>query len=201
MKVSVISEHGYNEAMLGLGLSFGKTSGIETLYSSAASTLRDEMFVVANRLAGRGNGHDKFLRMISVWLDIDAPLYWWKQMDTYKVGTVAQSESTMHTLVKRPFDVDMFDFPNGPDATACNIVDYLNELRDQYLENREKKYWDMINGFLPQSFRQRRIVSANYAVIRNIITQRKGHKLAEWEIFIDAMNNGLTYPTWVLPND
>lgn len=196
MKVSVIGEHGFAEAMLGLGLSFGKTSDIHSMDEFVAKDMGNQMFAVADRLAGRGNGHDKFLRMISVWLDIDAPLYWWKQMDTYKVGTVAQSESTMHTLTKHPFTPDMFELPDGMDVVTANLIDYLNDLRDQYFETRDKKYWNMINAYLPQSFKQRRIVSANYAVIRNIIAQRKGHKLREWDIFIEAMKNLETYK-WV----
>ncbi|MFQ8737578.1 MAG: hypothetical protein ACLSAH_17615 [Bilophila wadsworthia] len=99
MKTTILSEYGFHEALLGMGLSHGKTSGIISLWD-----IRDDASLKerALKLAGLGSGHDKFLRMIVVTLDITAPLYWWKQFDTYKVGTVAQSESTMHTLMKKP---------------------------------------------------------------------------------------------------
>ena len=128
-------------------------------------------------------GHDKFLRQIGVVLDITAPLYWWKQMDTYKVGTVAQSESTMHTLLKNPITNDCFESGKVPDF-------YINFLEDL----RQDGDFVKLNAWLPQSWLQRRIWTGNYAVLKNIILQRENHKLPEWKFFFDALLPALGHP-------
>lgn len=179
MNVHVLSEYGFHEALLGMGLSHGKTSGITSLCD-----IRDDAGLKerALNLAGLGKGHDKFLRMIAVTLDVTAPLYWWKQFDTYKVGTVAQSESTMHTLMKNPLTPEMFE-----GGLADPLLGHLEELR-------RRGDFAALNRQLPQAFLQRRIVQTNYAVLAAILVQRKGHRLPEWEVFINAALQGVNHP-------
>lgn len=180
MKVEVIERGEITPALLGLGLSHGKTSGVsygEFFYGGEGDDLLLQMSKVAQRLKGKGGGHDKFLRMITYTLDITAPLYWWKQFDTYKIGTVSQSESTMHTLMKTPFTPDMFE----GDVINEECCIYLNEFR-------ERKDFDNLNKVLPQSFLQRRIIMTNAAVLRNMVDQRHHHKLPEWKLFCDVVS-------------
>lgn len=199
MKVYVIEEHGLESALLGLGLSFGKTSNmtLQDIHDNKDG-VASRMLAAARRLAGRGNGHDKFLRCITVSLDCQGSLAWWKQADTYKVGTTAQSESTMHTITARPFTADMFelDEPDAPFVVA--FLEVLNNLRQEYVtatdEGQKKRTWRKLIQYMPCSFLQRRIVSANYQVLRTIITQRAGHKLGEWQAFRAGILCGVRHP-------
>lgn len=194
MQVAVISEYGVDEALIGLGLSFGKTSGMSRLDPET----RSDMLHVAEKLAPKGLAHNKFLRQISVYLSVRASIYWWKQFDTYKIGTVAQSESTMHTICARDFSPSDFEL-DEPDALYVQrFLSVLNAIRDTYMaeEDSEKKkaLWRQIIQYLPESYLQRRIVSLNYEVLRCIFRQRAGHKLGEWKQFIDRVFAKVRYP-------
>ena len=138
------------------------------------------------RLVRAGNEHRKFMRQIEIWTDITAPFYWWKEFDTYKVGTVANSCSTMHKLTYKPFEMDDFSHDHlsetGKDALR-SLIGTLNTLRDHYLETKDKQdWWDMIQ-LLPTSYNQKRTVSMNYENALSIYRQRRGHKLDEWHVF------------------
>lgn len=205
MQVKILSEHGYEEALFGLGLSHGLTSGMECDKRFCTSFPKEflRMEDVANKLAGKGNGHDKFLRQICVWLDITAPRYWWPEIDQYKVATVTQSESTMHTIHKKEFTLDDFEIDKsiyeftGPNGEECKYITpcrRLNVLREYYNVTKDKKYWEEIIKTLPQSYLQRRILTCNYATLRNIIAQRTGHRLSEWAVFIDAVKSQVKHP-------
>lgn len=139
-------------------------------------------------LANAGTDHGKFLRMITVTLDITAPLYWWKEFDTYKVGTVANSCSTMHKIADKEFTLDDFSHEQMHDAFRADLrrlVELLNIARNKFLETGDKRFWwDMIQ-LLPSSYNQRRTVQLNYAVLKNIYHARKDHKLDEWHTFCD----------------
>lgn len=139
-------------------------------------------------LANAGTDHGKFLRMITVTLDITAPLYWWKEFDTYKVGTVANSCSTMHKIADKEFTLDDFSHEQMHDAFRADLqrlVELLNIARNKFLETGDKRFWwDMIQ-LLPSSYNQRRTVLLNYAVLKNIYHARKDHKLDEWHTFCD----------------
>ena len=143
---------------------------------------------LAKRLCRSGSDHRKFLRQIFVSLDITAPLYWWKEFDTYKVGTVANSTSTMHRIHSQPFSLEQFSCDQMTGETLRHmksVVDYLETLRLLYLEKKDKKYWyDMIQ-FLPSSYNQMRTCTLNYEILINIYQARKDHKLAEWHVFCD----------------
>lgn len=148
---------------------------------------------LAMRLASAGPVHGKFRRMITVYADITAPMYWWSEYDTYKVGTVANSTSKMHKLLAKPFEKD--DFSHDHIIPECRSlfgthVDALNVIRDEYfLEDntpeRKKELWYTILQLLPNSYNQTRTVLLNYEVLANIYKYRRGHKLNEWRTFID----------------
>ena len=153
----------------------------------------DADYTLMKQLAGAGASHAKYRRYINVTVDITAPLYWWKEFDTYKVGTVANSESTMHTLVDRPltledFSVDYIKEDNDDTiAHFMEVIFHINDLRDEYIvlrDSGDQKYarrtWYKIIQLLPSSFNQRRTVQLNYEVLAHIWKDRKNHKLDEW---------------------
>ena len=138
------------------------------------------------RLRKAGTDHRKFMRMITVYLDITAPLYWWKEFDTYKVGTVANSCSTMHKIAEKRFTLDDFS-TDQLFIESISVLDYtvshLNDMRDRYLMTKDKCYWWQMIQLLPSSYNQKRTVMLNYEVLANIYKSRKDHKLDEWHTF------------------
>ena len=143
------------------------------------------------RLTLAGTEHSKFLRMLPVIMDITAPLYWWKEFDTYKVGTVANSCSTMHKIADKEFTLDDFSVENlyedVIDRPFRDIIDCLNFFRGLYIQNNDKDDWWQMIQLLPSSYNQKRTVFLNYAVLANMYHQRKGHKLDEWHDFCDMI--------------
>ena len=147
------------------------------------------------RLCRAGSEHRKFMRMITVYLDITAPLYWFKEFETYKVGTVANSCSTMHKIHAKDFTLEDFscehllDFEEkgklkfSPLGTLQNTIDELNDCREVYLETKDKKYWWQMIQILPSSYHQKRTVMLNYEVLAAMYHQRKNHKLDDWREF------------------
>ena len=140
-----------------------------------------------NRLANAGDDHGKFMRMLPVIVDITAPFYWWKQLDTYKIGTVSDSCSTMHMLTSRPFEHGDFSFDYCGEEIENAYMGVLNRLwehwNDQKDEEEKKKIWYMINELLPNCYNQKRTWSANYQTLKHIYHARKNHKLGEWHDF------------------
>lgn len=151
-----------------------------------------------------GSSHRKFLRQIFVSVDITAPLYWWKEYDTYKVGTVENSCSTMHKITAKEFTLDDFSYehledfdePFEMDGNGLTrfpwfktylegTIDVLNHARELYLDGKDKKYWWQLIQLLPQSYNQRRTVTMTYENLLNMVSQRRGHKLDEWHDFCD----------------
>ena len=143
------------------------------------------------RLTLAGTEHSKFLRMLPVMLDITAPLYWWKEFDTYKAGTVANSCSTMHKIADKEFTLDDFSVENlyedVIDRPFREIIDCLNFFRGLYIQNNDKDDWWQMIQLLPSSYNQKRTVFLNYAVLANMYHQRKGHKLDEWHDFCNMV--------------
>lgn len=134
-------------------------------------------------LCEAGSDHRKFLRMITVYVDITAPLYWWKEYDTYKVGTVANSCSTMHKIAAKEFTFDDFSCEHLYPATKAALehtIDELNHYRAVYLDTKSKDDWWQMIQLLPSSYNQRRTIMLNYEVLRNQYHARKAHKLDEW---------------------
>lgn len=147
-------------------------------------------FALAKRLYDAGTEHRKYLRQIFVTCDILAPLYWWKEFDTYKVGTTANSCSTMHKIHSKRFTIDDFSIdhllPLGK-STLEDVICDLNYFRESYLEDKNKLCWWQLIQLLPSSYNQLRTVTMNYEVLANIIRQRKNHKLDEWIVFCEIM--------------
>ena len=140
------------------------------------------------RLSKAGSDHAKFLRMINVTCDITAPLYWWKEYDTYKVGTVANSCSTMHKIHDRDFSFDDFSCECllHPSRKILNdTIDLMNYYRRLYVATKDKSYWMQMIQLLPTSYNQKRTVQFNYQVLKNIYFSRRNHKLAEWHTLCD----------------
>lgn len=147
-------------------------------------------FKLMKNLVKAGSDHSKFMRMINVTVDITAPLYWWKEFDTYKVGTVRNSCSTMHKIAAKEFTLDDFSHEhlfNEDDRKFLKDFEYtihaLNMAREKYLETKDKKYWWQMIQLLPSSYNQRATVQLNYAVLRNMYHTRKNHNLDEWREF------------------
>ena len=137
-------------------------------------------------LRDAGTDHRKYMRMITVYLDITAPLYWWKEFDTYKVGTVANSCSTMHKIHDKEFTLDDFSWEHlNPFSLAVleRVIQELNHSRDYFLESKDKKDWWQMIQLLPTSYNQKRTVMLNYEVLANMYKSRKHHKLDEWREF------------------
>lgn len=143
---------------------------------------------LARRLRRAGSDHRKYLRQIFVSVDVTAPLYWWKEYDTYKVATVANSTSTMHKITSKPFSLDDFSHDHmtpGTEAFMRTVVAELEAIRLRYLTTKDKKDWYDIIQLLPSSYNQMRTCSFNYETLINIYFARKDHKLAEWHTFCD----------------
>ena len=163
-------------------------------------------------LAKGGPVHAKYRRMITVYVDITAPLYWWKEFDTYKVGTVANSCSTMHKIHAKEFTAEdfscehLFDDVEGIDTkdwyydTFLSVIDSLNTAREAYLASREKRYWWQMIQLLPSSYNQTRTVMLNYEVLVGIYRWRRNHKLDEWHTFCDWIES-LPYSEIIIGDD
>ena len=163
----------------------------------------DKDLELAQRLILAGSEHGKFMRQIFVSVDITAPIFWWKEMDTYKVGTTANSTSTMHKLISKRITTDDFEFTDSeleissytiPHGGECgliladyyeDIIDMCEDLRQKYIETKDRRYWRALIEILPQSYLQTRTWTANYAILRNIYFQRQNHKLKEWHKFCE----------------
>lgn len=159
-----------------------------------APILKNNDLNLMRRLRNAGTDHRKFMRMITVYVDITAPLYWWKEFDTYKVGTVANSCSTMHKIADKEFTLDNFSHEHlKPPSLELlkQTVEMLNDWRDHYLVNSniKKDYWWQMIQLLPSSYNQRRTVMLNYEVLANIYHARRNHKLDEWVCFCGWIEN------------
>ncbi len=143
---------------------------------------------LAQRLCTAGSDHRKFIRQIFVSVDITAPLYWWKEYDTYKVATVANSTSTMHKIHSKPFELDDFSCDKlGDDAKAkfADFIAYMEDIRLKYVETKDKALWYELIQLLPSSYNQMRTCTLNYETLANIYYARRYHKLDEWHILCD----------------
>lgn len=157
---------------------------------------------LARRLIAAGSDHRKFLRQIFVSVDITAPLYWWKEFDTYKVATVANSCSTMHKIHSRDLTLNDFSYEHllssngkngGPLDTLERVISDINYWRGRYVETKDERYWWQMIQLLPTSYNQRRTVTLNYETLRNIYGSRRNHKLDEWSIGFMEWIDSLPY--------
>lgn len=143
---------------------------------------------LATRLARAGSDHRKFIRQIFVSVDITAPIYWWKEFDTYKVGTVANSTSTMHKIHSKPFELEDFSHDHMTEQTLKfmqDVIAYLESVRLKYTEDKNKEDWYDLIQLLPESYNQMRTCTMNYENLSNMYYARRNHKLQEWHTFCD----------------
>ena len=179
-----------------IGIPTSNSAAINDKYLSQKYCIGDNDYDLMKRLRNAGTDHRKFMRMIMVYVDITAPLYWWKEFDTYKVGTVANSCSTMHKIHAKEFTLEdfscehLFDTPesefNDSMDVLKEVIDILNLYRDRFVKNPHRKdYWWQLIQLLPSSYNQRRTVMLNYEVLANIYKSRRNHKLDEWHVFCE----------------
>lgn len=191
---------GFEHAVRGMRNPMNSWDKSDTFVDSDLVLLGKKDKELMKRLIHAGTSHRKFLRQIFVSVDITAPLYWWKEFDTYKVGTVSNSCSTMHKIHDKEFTLDDFSHEHlinsacmeiqemqnvrvSPMQSMLTTIECLNSYRDLYLETRDKKYWWQMIQLLPSSYNQKRTITMNYENLLNIYETRRNHKLDEWKDF------------------
>lgn len=202
IKLENIDVYGWEAAIRGARNPMNSWDKSDTIFHSEyAPAIGENDEKLLRSLANAGPDHGKFLRMITVSVDITAPLYWWKEFDTYKVGTVANSCSTMHKIHAKEFTLDDFshehlmaknlggDIHSGCLSTLKKVINVLNSMRTQFLITKDKFFWWQLIQLLPSSYNQRRTVLLNYQVLKSMYHARKNHKLDEWRIFCDFIKN------------
>ena len=198
IKIENVSVHGFEEAIRGMRNPMNSWDKSDSYYThiedvEAPTVAINGQFHVGDndldlmkRLVKAGTDHRKFMRMIVVYADVTAPLYWWKEADTYKVGTVRNSCSTMHKITEKEFTLDDFSHERMKDYIVDELertILMLNGVRADYLSSADKSYWNSIIQLLPSSYNQRSTVMLNYEVLANMYHSRKNHKLDEWREF------------------
>ena len=189
LKIENVSTSGWKAAIRGMRNPKNSWAQIDS------AVVNGNSFVVGNndydlmyRLASAGTDHGKFMRMIHVQCDVTAPLYWWKEADQYKVGTVTDSCSTMHKIHAKEFTLDDFSHEHlNDESTDCllKLIDLLNRYRELFLKDKNKSWWWQMIQLLPSGYNQLRTWDLNYAVLQNIYHARRNHKLDEWHTFCD----------------
>ena len=200
--ISKTETYGLETAIRGMRNSFASWDKSDSKYDEKKIfQLGPEDLKLAAALAKLGGPEAKFRRMIHVQMDILAPLYWWKEFDTYKVGTVANSTSTMHSIMNKEFTIDDFSISSFMSAEfgshMLSTVNVLNQLRKRYLEADDKvwkkMYWYDVIQLLPSSYNQLRTVDLNYEVLARMVKERSFHKLDEWPVFCKYILDNLPY--------
>ena len=191
LKVERIGVMNFENAIRGARNPLNSWARMDSYYDERGNyVLGENDLSLASRLAKAGSDHRKFLRQIFVTMDITAPLYWWKEFDTYKVGTVANSTSTMHKIQAKEFSREDFscDRLDEPSLSLLDsVIAFLEAERCKFNETKDKQAWHNMIQLLPSSFNQMRTVSMNYEVLINIYYARRTHKLAEWHTLCDAI--------------
>lgn len=225
IEITKIKTYGWEEAIRGMRNSYNSWDKSDSEFDMSGAgipVIGPNDLTLMKKLYAAGTDHCKFRRMITVSMDINAPLYWWKEFDTYKVGTVANSCSTMHKIAEKEFTMDDFSHEhlNSEDhhrdwiksavidedetslhkvwATPLDIlkftIEILNLYRTAYLESNDKDDWWQMIQLLPSSYNQKRTVTMNYEVLANIYKSRKNHKLDEWQMFCKTIESTLPHP-------
>jgi len=191
LKLDHISVMNLENAMRGARNPLNSWSRGDSSYNESGEyVLGENDLSLATRLCCAGSDHRKFIRQILVSMDINAPLYWWKEFDTYKVGTVANSTSTMHKIHAKPFELSDFSTDHMTPETLAEFekwVAYLESVRLRYIDSKEKTDWYDLIQLLPTSYNQLRTITLNYEVLANIYFARRQHKLTEWHTLCDAI--------------
>lgn len=193
MKFEKTEVYGFESALRGMRNPLNSWDRSDSRWDGDRYVIGEADMALCRRLITGGTEHRKFLRQIFVSVDITAPIYWWSEYDTYKVGTVANSTSTMHTLSKFPIDRSMFELdPDAPEGWNA-VISALEELRCKYNETKDYRYFRAMKQLLPSSFRQTRTCTMNYETLRAMIAQRRNHRLCEWSEDFIAWTHSLPY--------
>ena len=191
IKVERISVMNFENAIRGARNPMNSWARMDSSYDDEGNYILGENDIsLASRLAKAGSDHRKFLRQVIVSMDITAPLYWWKEFDTYKVGTVANSTSTMHKIQAKEFSREDFSCDRMSEdclSVLDTVISYLESERVKFNETKEKQHWHNMIQLLPSSFNQMRTVTMNYEVLINIYYARRHHKLAEWRTLCEGL--------------
>ena len=195
IKIEKIETYGWEASIRGMRNPMNSWSLSDSRWQDGKFIVGPNDYGLMLKLSQAGDTHSKYLRMIGASMDITAPLYWWKEFDTYKVGTVANSCSTMHKITSKPIELSDFSYDDfciedeGIDLRDCfiNVVTDCEMLRRKFLETKEKKYWRGLIQLLPSSYNQKRTVTLNYQVLKNLYETRKNHKLQEWRDFCNEV--------------
>ncbi len=193
LKVDKISVMNMENAIRGARNPMNSWERMDSHYDDEGNfVLGENDLSLASRLARAGSDHRKYLRQIFVSMDICAPLYWWKEFDTYKVGTVANSTSTMHKIQAKKFERDDFSHDHLTESALAaldSLIDFIESERLAYIESKDKAHWHNMIQLLPTSYNQLRTVTMNYEVLINIYYARRNHKLDEWRRLCDAIES------------
>ena len=191
LKVERISVMNFENAIRGARNPLNSWARMDSYYDEEGNfVLGENDMSLATKLAKAGSDHRKFLRQIMVSMDITAPLYWWKEFDTYKVGTVANSTSTMHKIQAKEFSREDFSCDRMSEdclAVLDSVIRYLESERVRFVETKDKSAWHNMIQLLPSSYNQMRTVTMNYEVLINMYYARRNHKLAEWHTLCDVI--------------
>ena len=202
IKLEHTNVYGWEAAIRGMRNPLNSWNKSDTIFDGDKWCMGENDLNLMKTLSKAGNDHGKFLRMINVACDITAPLYWWKEFDTYKVGTVANSCSTMHKIHAKEFTLDDFSCEHLDEAFKRDglvvagykryleyVIDGLNDAREMYLETKDKYYWWQMIQLLPSSYNQKRTVQLNYQVLKSMYFARRNHKLDEWHTLCEWMES------------
>ena len=186
IKIEKIKVEGFEPAIRGMRNPVNSWNKSDSFFDDVVTSIGNEDRKLALRLAKEGSPNRKFLRMITVWMDITAPLYWWKEFDTYKVGTVADSCSTMHKIHSKLITEDDFSTEHlslESKVVLSHLISYIEDMRGYFQTTGNRDYWWQIIQLLPSSYNQRRTVMLNYETLTQIYKWRRNHKLDEWRHF------------------
>ena len=190
IKIENIDVYGFEAAIRGARNPMNSWDRMDSCYNNGEFEIGENDYKLLKNLTIAGPEHRKWNRMVTVTMDIIAPLYWWKEYDTYKVGTVANSCSTMHKIQEKEFELDDFSHEHlglYPKWLLSEVISKLNENREGFNKTKDKDYWWNMIQLLPTSYNQKRTVHLNYEVLGTIYHQRRHHKLDEWHVFCDTI--------------
>ena len=197
IKIENVDVYGFEAAIRGARNPMNSWHLMDSCTNNGEFEIGEKDYDLLRRLTIAGPEHRKWNRMVTVTMDITAPLYWWKEFDTYKVATVANSCSTMHKIQAKEFELDDFSHEHLISLRLLNdTIDELNYYRDIYNKTKDKKYWWQMIQNLPSSFNQKRTVHLNYETLGAMYRQRRHHKLTEWREFCN-MIEGLPYSEFI----
>ena len=190
IKIENIDVYGFEAAIRGARNPMNSWDRMDSCYNNGEFEIGENDYKLLKNLTIAGPEHRKWNRMVTVTMDITAPLYWWKEYDTYKVATVANSCSTMHKIQAKEFTLDDFSYEHLNKISIevlKNVILALNEARQDFIGYKEKEYWWQMIQLLPTSYNQKRTVHLNYETLGAMYKQRKHHKLDEWHVFCDTI--------------